>query len=69
VGLTGEIRSVARMSESLEEAFRAGWTRFIVPASAQAKLRRFEKNKDVKVYYVSELNEAFDLIFSKEERP
>lgn len=69
VGLTGEIRSVARMSVSLEEAFRAGWTRFIVPASAQAKLRRFEKNKDVKVYYVSELNEAFDLIFSKEERP
>lgn len=69
VGLTGEIRSVARMADSLEEAYRAGWTRFIVPASAKDKLRRLEKKEGLQIFYVSELNEACDLIFSKEGRP
>lgn len=68
VGLTGEVRSVARIAEYLEEAYRAGWTRFVVPASARGRLRRFEQERDVQVYYVSELNEAFDLLFSKENR-
>ena len=66
VGLTGEIRSVPRIADSLEEAYRAGRNRFVVPASAKAKLRQFEKKEDVRVYYVSELNEAYDLLFSKE---
>ncbi len=66
VGLTGEVRSVSRIADYLEEAYRAGWTRFVVPASARTRLRRFEKERDVRVYYVSELNEAFDLLFSKE---
>lgn len=69
VGLTGEIRAVARMADSIEEAYRAGWKRFIVPASAKDKLRRFEAEAGLSLYYVSELNEAFDLIFSKEARP
>ena len=66
VGLTGEVRSVSRIADYLEEAYRAGWTRFVVPASARTRLRRFEKERDVRVYYVRELNEAFDLLFSKE---
>ncbi|HPX93755.1 MAG TPA: DNA repair protein RadA [Bacillota bacterium] len=66
VGLTGEIRSVPRIADALEEAYRAGKNRFVVPASAKSKLRRFEKREDVRVYYVSELNEACDLLFSKE---
>ncbi|HHX20063.1 MAG TPA: DNA repair protein RadA [Clostridiaceae bacterium] len=66
VGLTGEVRSVSRIADYLEEAYRAGWTRFVVPASARSRLRRFEKERNVRVYYVSELNEAFDLLFSKE---
>ncbi|HZK41406.1 MAG TPA: magnesium chelatase domain-containing protein, partial [Clostridia bacterium] len=69
VGLTGEIRGISRMSEALEEAYRAGWTRFIVPASAKGKLSRLEAREGVQVFYVSEVNEAFDLIFSKEGRP
>lgn len=69
VGLTGEIRGIARMSEALEEAYRAGWTRFILPSSAKDKLSRFEAREGVQVFYVSEVNEAFDLIFSKEGRP
>ena len=69
VGLTGEIRSIPRMTDSLEEAYRAGRNRFVVPASAKSRLRGFEKKDDIKVYYVSELNEAYDLLFSKEGRP
>lgn len=69
VGLTGEIRSIPRMADSLEEAYRAGRNRFVVPASAKSRLRGFEKKDDIKVYYVSELNEAYDLLFSKEGRP
>ncbi|HHW93124.1 MAG TPA: DNA repair protein RadA [Clostridiaceae bacterium] len=65
VGLTGEVRSVSRISDYLEEAYRAGWKRFVVPASTRSRLRRFEKERDVRVYYVSELNEAFDLLFVK----
>lgn len=64
VGLTGEVRSVGRIQDCLEDAFRAGWSRFVVPASARQKLRGFEQNRGVRVYYVSELNEAFDLLFS-----
>ncbi len=66
VGLTGEVRSVSRIAVYLEEAYRAGWTRFVVPASARSRLRRFEKERGARVYYVSELNEAFDLLFSKD---
>lgn len=69
VGLTGEIRSIPRMADSLEEAYRAGRNRFVVPASAKSRLRGFEKKDDIKVYYVSELNEAYDLLISKEGRP
>lgn len=65
VGLTGEIRTVPRITDYLEEAYRAGWTRFVVPASARAKLKRFEQKSNTRVYYVSELNEAYDLLFSK----
>ena len=68
VGLTGEIRAVPRILDSLEEARRSGRNRFVVPASAKSKLRRFETDKDVRVYYVSELNEAYDLLFSEESR-
>ena len=68
VGLTGEIRAVPRILDSLEEARRSGRNRFVVPASAKSKLRRFETEKDVRVYYVSELNEAYDLLFSEESR-
>lgn len=65
VGLTGEIRSVPRLADMVEEAFRIGWTRFVVPASVRAKLRRFEEKNPVKVYYVGQLNEAYDLLFSE----
>ena len=65
VGLTGEIRAIQRMADSLEEAYRTGWTRFVVPQSAKNKLTRFEQHHDVKVFYVSELNEAWDLLFAK----
>ncbi|HZK28959.1 MAG TPA: DNA repair protein RadA [Clostridia bacterium] len=65
VGLTGEIRPVPRIADYLEEAYRAGWTRFVVPASSRSNLKRFEQNHDTRVYYVSELNEAYDLLFSQ----
>ena len=68
VGLTGVVRAVPRILDSLEEARRSGRNRFVVPASAKSKLRRFETEKDVRVYYVSELNEAYDLLFSEESR-
>ena len=68
VGLTGEIRAIARMADSLEEAYRTGWTRFVVPAAAKGKLLRFEERSDVQVFYVSELNEAWDLLFQKEAK-
>lgn len=65
VGLTGEIRSVPRIADALEEAFRAGHTHFVVPAAARSKLVGFEKHEKARVYYVGELNEAYDLLFSK----
>ncbi len=65
VGLTGEIRSVPRIADHLAEAVRAGWKRFVVPASAQSRLKRFEEEeKNIRVYYVSELSESMDLLFS-----
>ena len=67
-GLTGEIRAIARMADSLEEAYRTGWTRVVVPAAAKGKLLRFEERSDVQVFYVSELNEAWDLLFQKEAK-
>lgn len=69
VGLTGEIRGVPRLAEALEEAYRAGWSRFVVPASSKTKLRSFEKKEGVEVFFVSNLNEACDLVFSKGGRP
>ena len=56
------------MADSLEEAYRTGWTRFVVPAAAKGKLLRFEEQRDVQVFYVSELNEAWDLLFQKEAK-
>lgn len=69
VGLTGEIRGIPRVADHLAEAFRAGWKRFVVPASAQNRLKRFEEEEnDVRVYYVNELSESMDLLFSDESQ-
>ncbi len=52
VGLTGEIRAISRMADSLEEAYRTGWTRFVVPAAARGNCCAL-KNSVTSKYFTS----------------
>lgn len=66
VGLTGEVRAVSQMAKRVEAGTKAGWNSFVLPAAGRERMKRFEntQNGDVKLYYVSTVQEAFDLLFS-----
>lgn len=66
VGLTGEVRPVSQMAKRVEAGVRAGRHSFVLPAAGREQMKRYEntQNNDVKLYYVSSVQEAFDLLFS-----
>lgn len=64
VGLTGEIRNVTACGKRVEAALRSGRTHVVVPAAAKEALRALDRGGDGRIFYVSHMLEAFDLLFS-----
>ena len=66
VGLTGEVRPVSQMANRIEAGSRSGWQNFVLPAAGREQMKRYENSQksDVKLFYVSNVQEAFDLLFS-----
>ena len=66
VGLTGEVRPVSQMAKRIEAGSRSGWQNFVLPAAGREQMKRYENSQksDVKLFYVSNVQEAFDLLFS-----
>lgn len=66
VGLTGEVRPVSQMAKRVEAGLKSGWQEFVLPAAGREQMKRFESKEknNVKLYYVSSVQEAFDLLFS-----
>ncbi|MDI9461499.1 MAG: DNA repair protein RadA [Saccharofermentanales bacterium] len=63
VGLTGEVRGISQIERRLSEAERTGWTRFVLPAANKTQLEKTKLGNQLELYYVSQINEAFDLLF------
>ncbi len=63
VGLTGEVRGISQVERRLSEADRIGWNSFVVPAANKIQLDKTDLGKRLDIFYVSEINEAFDLLF------
>ena len=63
VGLTGEVRGIPQIERRLLEAERIGWKSFVLPAANKMQLDKTALGKRLELYYVSEINEAFDLLF------
>ncbi|NLC41141.1 MAG: DNA repair protein RadA, partial [Clostridiaceae bacterium] len=66
VGLTGEVRPVSQMAKRIEAGSRSGWQNFVLPAAGREQMKRYENTQknDLKLFYVSNVQEAFDLLFS-----
>ena len=61
VGLGGEIRSVVRLEERINETKALGFKQVVAPKSSVQRLK--PKPKDIKLYAVSHVVEAFNIIF------
>ena len=61
VGLGGEIRSVARLEERINETKALGFKELVAPKSSIQRLK--SKAKDIKLHAVSHVVEAFNIIF------
>ena len=61
VGLTGTVRSIARLEQRLAEAAKLGFKRFIVPDGNVKQLK--ELRDDIKVKGVVTVQEAMQAVF------
>jgi len=61
VGLTGNIRSVPRIEQRINEAAKLGFTNFIIPASNEKQLKNLKKQVTIKG--VTTLQEAIEAVF------
>ena len=61
VGLGGEIRSVARLEERINETKALGFKELVAPKSSIQRLK--SKAKNIKLHAVSHVVEAFNIIF------
>ncbi|SFF01129.1 DNA repair protein RadA [Alteribacillus iranensis] len=66
VGLTGEIRRVARIEERIQEAAKLGFTRAIIPAK---NLEGWTPPGEIKVIGVTELEEALEVVLQGRVAP
>lgn len=65
VGLSGEIRPVARIEQRISEAAKLGFGKIIVPQSNAKSIN--DKDFDIEIIPVSKVAQAFRLLFKKEE--
>lgn len=63
VGLSGEIRTVARIEQRIAEAEKLGFDRILIPAPSTQKLRP-ERYPAIKIVGVGRVEEAFRTLFS-----
>ena len=63
VGLTGEIRSVSQADRRVQEAFRQGFTSFVLPGSCKLAVDRLRLPEDCDLFYVDRVGEAMDVLF------
>ncbi len=63
VGLTGEVRGISQIERRLTEAKRTGWRTFIIPSANKMQLDKTDLGDRLEIFFVSEINEAFDLLF------
>ncbi|MBH51102.1 MAG: DNA repair protein RadA [Candidatus Neomarinimicrobiota bacterium] len=61
VGLGGEIRSVTRLEDRLNESIALGFTEVVAPKTSVNRLK--QKPKGIKLHSVSHVVEAFNIIF------
>ena len=61
VGLGGEIRSVTRLEDRLNESIALGFTEVVAPKTSVNRLK--QKHKGIKLHSVSHVVEAFNIIF------
>tara|TARA_B100000686_G_scaffold269777_1_gene285867 strand:- start:6137 stop:7492 length:1356 start_codon:yes stop_codon:yes gene_type:complete len=61
VGLGGEIRSVTRLEDRLNESIALGFTEVVAPKTSVKRLK--QKPKGIKLHSVSHVVEAFNIIF------
>ena len=64
VGLSGEIRPVARIEQRISEAAKLGFGKIIIPQSNAKSIN--EKDFDIEIVSVSKVTHAFRLLFKKE---
>lgn len=63
VGLSGEIRPVARIEQRIAEAERLGFNRIIVPEQCVARLRP-DRNPGIQIVGTARVEQAFRLLFA-----
>ncbi len=59
VGLTGELRTVSFIEKRIKEASKLGFTKVIIP---EANLKGLEKNKDIEVIGVPNIDKALRIV-------
>ena len=64
VGLSGEIRPVARIEQRISEAAKLGFGKIIIPQSNAKSIN--DKDFDIEIIPVSKVTHAFRLLFKKE---
>lgn len=66
VGLSGEIRPVARIEQRISEAAKLGFGKILVPQSNSKSIN--DADFDIEIIPVSKVAQAFRLLFKKEEQ-
>jgi DNA repair protein RadA/Sms len=65
VGLSGEIRPIARIEQRISEAEKLGFGKILIPQPNAKSINA--KNFDIEIIPVSKVGEAFKCLFKKEE--
>lgn len=66
IGLTGELRTVSHMDMRVQEAYRLGFRRFIVPHNAMKQVENLI-NDEIEFLPASSLRKVFSLIFKNKQ--
>ncbi|MBA7556528.1 DNA repair protein RadA [subsurface metagenome] len=61
VGLAGEVRMVNQVEKRIQEVFKMGFKRCIIPKSNLKNLKNFSSKKDLKIIGVKTVQEAINL--------
>jgi len=64
ISLTGELKTIMRIDQRIEEASRLGFNRIIIPENAKLK-QRTKSHQNIQVLSFSKIEQAVRLLFSK----